>query len=196
MSEEVRARIFEPFFTTKEPGKSTGLGLAVVYGIVRQAGGFVDVESAPGRGATFRVYLPRCAEPRAAASADPALEPAIPEGLTALVAEDEERLRQLVVRSLRQAGLEVIDAGAGAQALARARDHRGRIDLLVTDVVMAGVSGAELARELARDRPGLKVLYVTGFPLDAETERLEPVLQKPFRQSALLAEVRRLVAPP
>jgi CheY-like chemotaxis protein len=196
MSEEVQARIFEPFFTTKEPGKGTGLGLSMVYGIVRGAGGFVRCDSAPGAGTTFHVFLPRA---DGAAEAGAAARPAGAGGelagdLTVLVAEDEEPLRQLVVRSLGQLGVRVLHGCDGEDALAVARRHRGRIDLLVTDVVMPRLSGPDLAAALGRDRPGLKVLYMTGFPRDGNLEGAGAVLEKPFRQSALLEQVRRLVA--
>jgi PAS domain S-box-containing protein len=199
MPAEVLARVFEPFFTTKEPGKATGLGLSVVFGIVRQAGGFVQAESSPGQGSTFRVYLPRGGHRSAEADADAGVTgaPVALDDVTALVAEDEEPLRLLVARALRQAGARVLDGRDGREALDRAQGYRGTIDLLVTDVVMPGLSGPDLARELARERPGMKVLFTSGFPFTALGDdsgfATHAVLQKPFRQSALLAEVRRLV---
>jgi PAS domain S-box-containing protein len=197
MTPEVLARAFEPFFTTKEPGKSTGLGLSVVYGIVQQAGGFVEAESSPGRGSTFRVYLPRSGGRGDRGGAAEPPPPVDLEAVTALVAEDEEQLRLLVVRALRGSGMRVLDGGGGSEALERARSHRGPIDLLVTDVVMPGMSGPELARALARERPRLKVLFTTAYPfaaMDGPDTPDHAVLLKPFKQSELLAAVRRLAA--
>ncbi len=197
MTEEVRSRIFEPFFTTKESG--TGLGLATVYGIVRQAGGDVQVESAPGRGSTFSVYLP-VASPNAARAVHPAeAQPRrARRGETILVVEDEGALRNLLQRVLSMNGYRVLQGCDGAEALAAARRHRGPIHLLLTDVVMPRMSGMEVAEALAAERPATKVLYMTGHSDDAGIhERLlssgVDLIQKPFTSEALLAEVRRLL---
>jgi two-component system, cell cycle sensor histidine kinase and response regulator CckA len=199
MTEEVRTRIFEPFFTTKDSG--TGLGLATVYGIVRQAGGAVRVDSAPGAGSTFTVYLP-AADERAARAAAPSLAPA-PRGLgeTVLLAEDEDALRALLGRVLTGSGYHVISGRNGAEALAAVRARGGRVDLLLTDVVMPHMSGAELAAALVGEQPGLKVLFMTGHTDDPSLagrvgDGSTELLQKPFTNDALLRLVRRLLGPP
>ena len=198
MTEEVRARIFEPFFTTKDSG--TGLGLATVYGIVRQAGGAVRVDSAPGAGSTFTVYLP-AADERAARAAAPSLAPA-PRGLgeTVLLAEDEDALRALLGRVLTGSGYHVISGRNGAEALAAVRARGGRVDLLLTDVVMPHMSGTELASALGGEQPGLKVLFMTGHTDDPSLagrlgDGYAELLQKPFTNEALLRVVRRLLGP-
>jgi CheY-like chemotaxis protein len=199
MTDEVRARIFEPFFTTKETG--TGLGLATVYGIVRQAGGGIRVETRPGRGTTFTVHLPaaedvgrRVVLPVAAAA---------PRGLgeTVVVAEDEEGLRILLGRMLSGSGYQVVSARNGAEALEAARARGGRVDLLLADLVMPRMNGAELAEALARHQPGLKVLFMTGHTDDAQVkDRLVEgdveLIHKPFSGEALLGHLRRLLGPP
>ncbi len=195
MTEEVRARIFEPFFTTKETG--TGLGLATVYGIVRQAGGDIRVESEPGRGSTFTVYLP-------AAPERPAHAPAAPSkarrgrGETVLVAEDEDALRTMLQKVLGDQGYKVLAGRDGEEALAAAKKHDAGIDLLLADLVMPRMSGQELAERLAADAPALKVLFMTGHSDDPGIQEsllhggLE-LIQKPFTTQALLKEVRRLL---
>jgi PAS domain S-box-containing protein len=184
MEPETLARIFEPFFTTKEPGKGTGLGLATVYGIVRQSGGFVSVESAPGSGTTFHVYLPRTlveATPVVAITAE-AAPPAGRE--TVLLAEDDEALRGLIREVLQVLGYTVLEAADGETALALASTHPGRIDLLLTDMVMPRLGGRELGHRLLAGRPALRVLYMSGYPSDV------PVLTKPFTPDGLARAVR------
>jgi two-component system cell cycle sensor histidine kinase/response regulator CckA len=200
MSAEVRERIFEPFFTTKVAGNGTGLGLSVVYGILRQAGGFVAVESAPGRGSTFRLGFPR-SEGTAASRCSPGRShrALCGRGRTVLVAEDEAALRTAVVHSLSGVGFKVLQGDCAEAALAAARSHGGTIDLLLTDFVMPGRSGAQLAEVLRRERPEVKVLYMTGFPGDPRVSRaLEDtsacdVIHKPFKHSTLVEQVRRMV---
>jgi len=202
MSEEVRERVFEPFFTTKAPGEGTGLGLAIVYGIVGQAGGSIQVDSAPGRGTTFRIALPRAAGPDGAATAHAqgaaTAAPAPAHAGTALVAEEDDPVRQILARALRRAGFQVLEARDGSEALAVARAHHGTIDVLLSDAVMPGLSGPALAAALRQDRPGLKVLAVTGFPADpavaAFVAQGAEVLQKPFRTAAVIEAVRRALA--
>jgi two-component system, cell cycle sensor histidine kinase and response regulator CckA len=194
----VRARIFEPFFTTKESG--TGLGLATVYGIVRQAGGAIRVETRLGQGTTFTVFLP-AAEEQAQRLALPAAE-AAPRGLgeTVLVAEDEEGLRILIGRVLNGSGYEVVAGRNGVEALEAARARGGRVDLLLADLVMPRMSGAELAEALAKEQPGLKVLFMTGHTDDAQVVNLlvdggVELIHKPFTSESLLAQMRRLLGP-
>jgi len=198
MSEEVRARLFEPFFTTKEHG--TGLGLATVYGIVRQAGGAIRVESSPGAGSTFTVFLP-AADERAGRVAVP-VSAAAPRGLgeTVVLAEDEDALRVLLARVLAGSGYRVISGRNGAEALENARASGGRVDLVLTDVVMPRMNGTDLAASLASEQPDVKVLFMTGHTEDAnllgrfETAGAE-IIQKPFTSEALLGQLRRLLGP-
>ena len=188
MDEQTKARVFEPFFTTKESGKGTGLGLATVYGIVKQAGGFITVDSEPGRGTTFKVYLPRVDEPVAPAIARPA--PAEPRRgtETVLVAEDAPSVRLVTRQVLERYGYTVLEAPTGDIALRLAAKHHGPIHLLLTDVVMPGLSGRQLAGQLSLLRSEMKVLYVSGY-----ADTVEPggaYLQKPFAPEALARRVR------
>ncbi len=190
---ETRAHIFEPFFTTKDVGAGTGLGLATVYGIVKQSGGYVFVESEPGRGSTFRVFLPAVS---AAAQAPAAGAPTVQGGSeTILLAEDEPLVRKLAVRILTDRGYTVLPAGGGSEALAAARAHAGPIHLLATDVVMPDMSGADLTRRLLHERPGVPVVFMSGYTDDAighhgVLESAVPFVQKPFTAQALLGAVR------
>jgi CheY-like chemotaxis protein len=198
MSEEVRARIFEPFFTTKETG--TGLGLATVYGIVRQAGGAIRVESRPGHGTAFTVFLP-AAEERLGRVPTP-VAAAAPRGLgeTVVLAEDEDALRTLLGRVLTGGGYQVIAGRNGVEALDAAHARGSRVDLLLADLVMPRMTGAELADSLATEQPGMKVLFMTGHTEDALVQdRLVDgdveLIQKPFTSETLLGHVRRLLGP-
>lgn len=197
MSNEVKAHLFEPFFTTKEVGQGTGLGLAAVHGIVTQHAGFISVTSAEGRGATFRIYLPRAKEP--ATPANPAATATSPSGAeTILLVEDNEYVRELARRVLESHGYAVLEAPDGPAALQLALRHSGPIHLLLTDVVMPGMSGRDLARELAGTLPGVRSLFMSGYAeeaaahhgvLDAGAE----FLQKPFSPSALARKVRHVL---
>jgi two-component system cell cycle sensor histidine kinase/response regulator CckA len=167
MSPEVKARIFEPFFTTKPKGRGTGLGLATTYGAVKQSGGHIVVDSGPGRGTTFRVFLPRAPEP-ARADAAPAGPPPIPRGSeTVLVVEDDEDVRTLASRILEALGYDVVQAASGEDALAIAQARRDPIDLLLTDVVMPGLNGRQVADLIAPIHPRCRVLYTSGYTDEA-----------------------------
>jgi CheY-like chemotaxis protein len=183
MDRATAERVFEPFFTTKQVGKGTGLGLAVCYGIVRQAGGVVTVSSEPGHGSTFSVFLPAM---EGAADAPDAATHAQPAGgsETLLVVEDDAPIRALLVRSLAARGYRVVQASDGEEALAAARVQDGRIDLLLTDVVMPRMGGPELTRRLRELLPHVQVIYMSGYTADALAEASGPVadgfLSKPF----------------
>jgi two-component system, cell cycle sensor histidine kinase and response regulator CckA len=201
MTPEVAARIFEPFFTTKGAVKGTGLGLAVVHGIVAEGGGHLTVDSRPGSGTTLRIFLPRVDEPLAPAAPppDPSVVPCGSE--TVLLVEDEHVVRSLVRRVLVSQGYTVLEARSGEQALGLATGHEGPIDLLLTDVVMPGLSGRALAAELVIQRPQLRVLYVSGYTEDAvmlQGIRHEQVafLQKPFGPATLARKVRETIDEP
>ena len=198
MEEHVLKRLFEPFFTTKEVGKGTGLGLAMVYGIVQQSGGRIEVESESGRGSTFRVYLPLTHE-----SAEPPAPPAAPAAAdggdeTVLLVEDEEAVRQLACRALQAQGYNVLEAGDGMAALTVCQRHLRSIDLVVTDVVMPELSGVDLVERLRTVRPQLKVLYMSGYTDSAVLRQGVAVseanyLQKPFTPDLLTRKVRDLL---
>ena len=195
MDESTQAHLFEPFFTTKEVGKGTGLGLATVYGIVKQSGGYIWVYSEPGRGTTVKVYLPRV--PGAAEPPLPAPEPPALRGghETVLLVEDAAPVRTLARRSLEACGYQVIDAADGPSALELSARHTGEIAVLVTDVVMPGMSGRELAERLAPTRPAMKVLYTSGYTDDAMVRQGVlnagvAFLQKPFVPDSLARKVR------
>ena len=196
MDDRVRSHLFEPFFTTKEVGKGTGLGLATVYGIVRQSGGSITVDSAPGKGSTFSVFLPRVEEGsfrRASAAIAGPAEPESPgkRGPAAhiLLAEDETRVRMLTQRVLEAKGYRVLSATDGQVALQLASDPALRLDLLVTDVVMPGMSGPDLARRLRETRPGLPVVYMSGYADQGLAHEAAATggafLSKPFETEAL-----------
>ncbi|HXG61703.1 MAG TPA: ATP-binding protein [Planctomycetota bacterium] len=194
MSPEVLAQAFEPFFTTKASGQGTGLGLATVYGIVKQSGGYISVSSEVGRGTVFRIFLPRVDGPVEAPA--PAGAPGPPDGEKGivLVVEDDPSLRKLVRHILTLQGYEVLEAGRAEDAERIGREWRGRIDLLLTDMVLPGQGGCAVARALRRDRPELKIVYMSGYSEEmAMRQGLEPdarLLQKPFAPEALLGAVR------
>jgi signal transduction histidine kinase/CheY-like chemotaxis protein len=204
MDTETARRIFEPFFTTKGETKGTGLGLATCYGIVLQAGGAIFFNSEVGRGTTFRIYLPRCELGRdahavpasAAASAVPAAH-----GETVLVVEDETSVRQVTVRVLEQAGYRVLDAASLSQALTLTRSVEGRIDLLLTDLVLTDGSGVDVADRVSKLRPNIRVLYVSGYTDDPAlrrgiSEHEVDFLSKPFTPARLVARVREVLERP
>jgi CheY-like chemotaxis protein len=196
MDEETRRRVFEPFFTTKEKGKGTGLGLATVYGIVRQSGGSIWVYSEPGKGTTFKLYLPRVED---AMEAPPHIE-GLPEGgsETILLVEDEDMVRRMARDILETSGYRVLEAANGEEALRIVRGHEGPIHLLLTDVVMPGMGGREGAERLARSQPGMKVLYMSGYTDDAIVHQGVlaqgiAFIQKPLTPRALTRKIREVL---
>jgi PAS domain S-box-containing protein len=195
MDTETQSRIFEPFFTTKEKGKGTGLGLSTVYGIVKQSGGYIFAQSEPGHGATFRIYLPRVTDPAEQSNQAKHAQMPIGGSETVLLVEDEESVRELVRETLRSKGYRVIEADDGIAGLKTSEACQDPIDILITDVVMPGMSGRELAQRVAASRPQIKVLYLSGYTEDAIIHEgvLEPgtaFLQKPFTLQALARKVR------
>jgi hypothetical protein len=198
MDAETQAHIFEPFFTTKEKGKGTGLGLATVYGIVKQSGGFIWVYSEVDQGTSFKIYLPRVDQVEEHPGIPRPISE-IPKGTeTVLLAEDEQDVREIARQFLETGGYEVIEAKDGADAIRLAAEHRGKIDLLVTDMVMPGMTGQELAVCLQREHPGLCVVFMSGYSEHAATEMADAdpsvrLLSKPFSRFAFLRIVREVL---
>ena len=198
MDKQTQEQIFEPFFTTKEKGQGTGLGLSMVYGIVKQSGGYIWVYSELGQGTTFKIYLPRMDEDVADASAEPVLRPASTGQEIVLVVEDEGMLRELFCEFLRESGYTVLAAGTGEEAVEISSRHQGPIHLLLTDAVMPGIRGRELAHSLEQRRPDMKVLFVSGYTDDSvlRSGLVQPgtaFLQKPFSRGALTRKVRAVL---
>ena len=198
MDPETQAHIFEPFFTTKERDKGTGLGLATVYGVVKQSGGYIAVDSEKGKGASFSVYLPRVEQAVAVPEASPAKTLTLQGSETILLVEDAEPLRKLAHMFLKDNGYQVLTAADGEEALQVARQHAAPIQLLLTDVVMPGINGRVLAERLAPWQLGMKVLYMSGYTdsfiaghgvLEAGTH----LLHKPFTEEALMRKVREVL---
>ena len=197
MDEETATHIFEPFFTTKEPGKGTGLGLSTVYGIVQQSGGTLSVESRPGQGAIFRVYLPMAAESVEEGTATTPDAPGRLQSATVLIVEDETPLRKLVCRVVAGAGYQVLEAANGEEGLILATQYGRQIDLLLTDVLMPGMSGAELMDRVRKLRPDLTIVFMSGYDRDLvgqrEHEHRVAFLPKPFTPEVLLSTVRAML---
>jgi CheY-like chemotaxis protein len=197
MDENVMARLFEPFFTTKDRDKGTGLGLATVFGIVKQSGGSIDVHSECGAGSSFKIYLP--AVTGASSAAAVSRETTDLRGSeTVLVVEDQRAILVLVQRILSQRGYTVLTASDSNEALACVRANPGRVNLLITDVILPGVSGPQLVRQMRDMRPGLRVLYMSGYAEHAAIQRdvLDcdaGFLQKPFTPDALAERVRHIL---
>jgi two-component system cell cycle sensor histidine kinase/response regulator CckA len=199
MDSETQARIFEPFFTTKEAGHGTGLGLSTVYGVVKQSGGYIWVYSEPGKGTTFRIYLPRVDRGVALALPPSSSETMAAARHTILLVEDEGALREIARTLLEGEGFTVLAAHNGVEAMDLARREGKNIDLLLTDVVMPGMSGRELAERLTEMYPALKVLYMSGYTDDfmnrhGVLEHEVPLVEKPFTRESLLANVRTVLS--
>jgi CheY-like chemotaxis protein len=199
MDKVTQSHIFEPFFTTKEKDKGTGLGLSVVYGVVKQSGGHIWVDSEPGKGTSFRVCLPRVEEALEKSSRPMPLGKPCNGSETLLLVEDEESLRELTRSLLVQSGYSVLIASEGAKALEIAREHRGSIHLLLTDVVLpGGMSGDVLAEKVSKQYPEVKVLFMSGYPANAVAAQgiLEEgsfLLHKPFEPQTLRNKVREVL---
>ena len=200
MDAETQARVFEPFFTTKQPGQGTGLGLSMVYGVVKQSGGYIWVYSEPGKGSTFKIYLPRVMDrPDETAAVVSGPSPRGKE--TILLAEDEEGVREMVSTFLESQGYQVLAAADGVSAKQLAQSHNGEIDLLLTDVVMPKQGGRELAEDLRKMLPCLKVLFISGYTGDfvvrnAIVESGAAFVQKPFSMQSLAIKIRELLDGP
>ena len=200
MDEKTKAHIFEPFFTTKEVGKGTGLGLATVYGIVKQSGGFIWLESAVGKGTTFEIYLPLASGPASKGEAE-AKRAALRRGSeTVLVVEDEAGVRELAGQFLKAQGYTVLEAKDGIEAMEIAAQHEGTIHVLLTDMIMPRMSGTELVRRLKAIRPDIKAAYMTGYAeyatsgSETSSKQQDSILQKPFSLTSLADMIRAVLA--
>jgi nitrogen-specific signal transduction histidine kinase/ActR/RegA family two-component response regulator len=200
MDADTRSRIFEPFFTTKDQGKGTGLGLSTVYGIVKQSGGYISVQSEPGMGASFEIYFPRVNE-AVDAAADTSTAQRRRGYETILLVEDEDGVRALTRQILQKHGYTVLETSHGGEALLACENHKDAIHLLLTDVVLSQMSGRELAQRLAQLRPEMKVLYMSGYSEDAILQHGvlgsgTSFLQKPFNTETLITKVREILDAP
>ncbi len=197
MDAATQARIFEPFFTTKDQGKGTGLGLATVYGVVQQSGGFISLQSAPEKGTTFQILFPRVDELETATPAPEALDRSWSGSETVLLVEDDSALRALVMSLLSSLGYKVLEASNGLQAVRVVRQQGNEIDLLLTDIVMPGLRGPNLANEVTSLFPDIKVLYMSGYPESACSGTIslggKPLLEKPFKQADLARKLREVL---
>lgn len=194
MDADTLAKLFEPFFTTKEPGKGTGLGLPMVYGIVKQSGGYIEVCSEVGRGSCFRIYLPRADEGAAAAPASSTAAAGARVRARILLVEDDERVRRIVLRLLRQEGHEVLEVKDGVGALRVVKEDPGALDLLITDLVMPGIDGVELAGRVRALRPELRILYMSGYTERKALDAADAFIQKPFSMQALARKVQEVLS--
>ena len=198
MEKEILAHIFEPFYSTKEVGKGTGLGLSIVFGIVKQSGGDIEVESEPGKGSTFRVYLPQLEASELTTNEKASGSDPIAGHETILLVEDEDVIRELLKRTLGRLGYTVLASENGGEALLNAERHAGPIDLMITDVVMPLMGGHELAERLGKNRPDMSVLYMSGY--DEEMVAGQGVvglarifLQKPFVAKDIGKKIREIL---
>jgi CheY-like chemotaxis protein len=203
MDEAVVSRIFEPFYTTKATGKGTGLGLATVYGIVKQSDGYIRVQSAPGGGTSITVYLPEADSEECAAKEEPRspVSGELTGKETILLVEDEEMVRELAVESLQGYGYAILQAPNGNEALSICESHMGKIDLLITDLVMPGMNGIELSRKFGDSHPGVPVLFMSGYAEDALEDlghmaERQSFLQKPITPTRLSRKVREMLPVP
>jgi CheY-like chemotaxis protein len=202
MTPEVQAQMFEPFFTTKDVSKGTGLGLSTVYGIVKQSGGYIGVHSELHHGTRLEIYLPQAEEGTAREAAPRVQNVESAEGdETILVVEDEPMIREMLCESLKEFGYTVLDAGSAAEATARSEAHTGPIALLMTDIVLPGESGRELAAALVKRRPDMKVLFMSGYTDDAVVRRGVltagvAFLQKPFTLVGMAHKIREALITP
>jgi two-component system cell cycle sensor histidine kinase/response regulator CckA len=200
MSKEVQSKIFDPFFTTKPVGQGTGLGLATVYGIVKQSGGFITVDSEPGQGTTFRIYLPRSrGETVVPAEAVPAVPRDVTGQDTILLVEDEEAVRSFAARALRMRGYNVLEAGGGEEALEIVKNDANTIDLIITDVVMPNMDGPTMVKHVKVLKPDLAVIFMSGYAEEAfrrSDQSSEDIhfLPKPFGLKQLAAKVKEVLA--
>jgi len=198
MDAETQSHIFEPFFTTKTMGQGTGLGLATVYGIVRQSGGYIWVYSEPGQGTTFKIYLPRVEEPLESSEPKPSVVIDLKGREIVLLVEDDHALREVISRGLKKFGYKILEAANGGEALLICEKQKGPIDLLLTDVVLPQMSGRELAERLRSFRADMKVLYMSGYTENAIVNNgilKENVgfLQKPFKVNVLVQKIREIM---
>ena len=197
MRPEVREHVFEPFFTTKEKGRGTGLGLSMVYGIVRQCGGYIELDSQPGAGSEFRISFRTSKEaPSPVVEGAPAPSCAGNEAL--LGVEDDAAVREFDVRVRAEMGYRVLDATSPDEAIRMGREYQGSIDLVLADVVLPEMSGVALVDQLRKTRPGIKALFVTGFDERSAVERgvnlkADAVLMKPYKQEALAFKIRQVL---
>jgi CheY-like chemotaxis protein len=199
MEEDVRLHIFEPFFTTKGPGKGTGMGLSMVYGIVSQNGGWIGVDSKLGQGTTIHIYLPRVDAAPAPAAPGHEILPASSGAGNILIVEDQDDVRRLAAKILEMCGYHVIESASGEEALAKIDGDPGIVDLVLTDVIMPGLNGRELAEQLQTRLPSAKVLFMSGYTEDVIACRGVlhsgvAYIQKPFTPAALSAKVRDVLA--
>jgi two-component system cell cycle sensor histidine kinase/response regulator CckA len=198
MTKEVREQVFDPFFTTKEKGKGTGLGLSMVYGIVKQSKGNIWVYSEPRKGATFKVYLPRVEKSISAEEKKEKEAVAVTGSETILIVEDDDMVRNFAAKVLKKLGYTILIAADGQEAISISGDHQGPIHLILTDVVMPGISGAAVEETLRDSRPGIKVLYMSGHTDNAIVHhgvlgKGKVFLQKPFTPDALARKVREVL---
>jgi len=201
MGPEVARQVFEPFFTTKVAGQGTGLGLSTVYGIVKQSGGYILLDSEPGRGTAFEIYLPNVDEPLDTIRADTGPPRRADGSETVLLVDDDTGIRELMRRTLKDGGYQVMTAPDGLEALAVARAHAGSIHILITDVVMPRMGGIELAAQITAIRGDMTVLYISGYTdrrewMGAASQVRSAYLQKPFTPSVLMRKVRELLDAP
>jgi two-component system, cell cycle sensor histidine kinase and response regulator CckA len=199
MSEEVKDHLFEPFYTTKQKGRGTGLGLATIYGVVKQSGGNIEVYSEPGKGTAFKIYLPAIEEiPQQLEIEKPASSSMLKEEVTILLVEDERIVREIAVKMLERLNYDVLHASNGNEALEIAQNYSGVIDLLITDVVMPGMNGRELSERLQQMRPDIKVLFTSGYTENSIAhhgiiEKDLSFIGKPYSSRQLAKKIRQLL---